>query len=340
MSASTAIPAFRFDTNDYPAETRVDLWREIVSTTHEVTPLDSGAIPANSSYNLWSLGAFAVSSGSFWAQSFTRSIEAIRRDQIDHIGLFVQGNGVRYSRIGETEAILGQYDIQITDFAQPETSLATTGDSGTLYIPRDLAEEFLPAIGEFHGQVLGDSTANLLAHHILGLGQHLPGIPAFTVPHLTQATMELALALLQSLHTGSLETTGGTDLAMRHRVEHYIESQIGRPNLSPASIALACGISRSSLYRLFEPHDGIMGYVKRRRLHRIHAILLASNDHRSLANICQDHGFQSSAHFSREFRKEFGYPPSDIRGDNRLPDLVINAGPASSVDLILRSLHS
>jgi AraC-like DNA-binding protein len=328
-----AIPAFRFDTDDYPAENRVELWRDIVAVTHDSVPLEPG--PAHSDYNIWNLGRMAVSSGSYWAQTFTRSLEAIRRDQIDHIGLFVQGRGSRYSRIGDTELHLTQYDIQITDFAQTETSFATSGSSGTLYIHRDLAEEFLPTIASFHGQILRDSTANVVAHHILNLGTHLPTMPESTIPHITQATIELALACIQSLQSGSWDMSKPVTLAMRRRVENYIETQLGRPDLTPASIAQACDLSRSSLYRLFDQHDGIMAYVKRRRLHRIRAILRANDDPRSLAGICQDHGFQSSAHFSREFRREFGYSPSDIRG------ILPAASPApASPGLILHALHS
>lgn len=333
MSASTAIPAFRFNTDDHPAETRVQLWRDIVAVTHDSAPLEPG--PIHSDYSLWNLGGMAVSSGSYWAQTFTRSLEAIRRDQIDHIGLFVQGRGSRHSRVGDTERHITPYDIQITDFAQPETSFATAGSSGTLYIHRDLAEQFLPTIASFHGHVLRDGTANVVAHHILNLGAHLPTMSESALPHITQATIELAVACLQSLQTGSWDMSKPVALAMRRRVERYIDAHLGRPDLTPASIAQACDLSRSSLYRLFDQHDGIMAYVKRRRLHRIRDILRANNDPRPLAVICQDHGFQSSAHFSREFRREFGYAPSDIRGT--LP--AASPAPASP-GLILHALHA
>jgi AraC-like DNA-binding protein len=337
--SSAAIASFRFDTDDYPAQDRFGLWREVVSATHDIAEIDSGPLPFHTNIDLWHLGQMAVSSGSFSAQSFSRSADTIRHDQIDLIGLFVQGRGTRYCHVGNDEELLREYDVQITDFAQVESSYASAGNSGTLYLPRDLVEEVLPNISSFHGRVLRDGMATLFAQHVLSLGTHLSHLPATALPHLTQATMEMALACLQSLDSGSWEMNSAVVFAMRRRVERYIETQLEATDITPASVARACDMSRSTLYRFFEPHGGVMTYVKRRRLHRIRAILIANEDVRSLADISEDYGFQSGAHFSREFRKEFGCSPGDVRGDRRAP-LDIDASPEPDLGVLLRSLHS
>lgn len=181
--------------------------------------------------------------------------------------------------------------------------------------------------------------ATLLAQHILSMGTHLPHLPVTALPNITRATMETARACLQSLASGTWEMNSAVLIAMRRRVERYIELQLEKPDLTPASVARACDMSRSPLYRLFEPHGGVMVHIKRRRLHRIRSILIANGDVRSLADISEDYGFQSGAHFSREFRKEFGCSPGDVPGD-RLSAFDSDTVPEARLDLLLRSIHS
>lgn len=333
------VTSFHFDTDDLPEQDRFETWREMIAATHDIPPADAGAAPLHIRVAAWRLGQMIVTSGQFTSQSFARPSEKIRRDHIDHFGLFAQGSGTRHCQVGSDTEILQEHDIQIVDFAQAESSFASDGNSGTLYLPRDLVEEVIPNFSRFHGMVLRDGMANLFARHILGMGVQLPHLPSTALPHLTQATLEMAFACLQSLESGSWEMNSAVVFAMRQRVERYIESQLDAPEISPASVAQACDMSRSTLYRLFEPRGGVMAYIKRRRLHRIRAILVANQDVRPLASICEDYGFQSGAHFSREFRKEFGYSPGDVRGD-RLHLIPTDAPHEADFSAMLRSLHS
>lgn len=111
--------------------------------------------------------------------------------------------------------------------------------------------------------------------------------------------------------------------ARRERAVRFIIDNIADPRLSPKCIAAALGISLRHLGREFGG-DGIAATIWRTRLDVAHQMLgdpeLA---HVSVGGVATRCGFLSSAHFSRAFRKRYGYSPSELR---REWSLVVQAG--------------
>ena len=87
------------------------------------------------------------------------------------------------------------------------------------------------------------------------------------------------------------------------------------PDLVPARVAQAEGISERYLQKLFETvGDNFTHYVRERRLQRAWADLSNPVEaHRSISEIAYAYGFGDSAHFSRAFRHRFGLPPREFR---------------------------
>jgi hypothetical protein len=63
-------------------------------------------------------------------------------------------------------------------------------------------------------------------------------------------------------------------VATTSHIKRYIEQHLASPELSPASICAAFGLSRATLYRLFEPLGGIASSIRERRLARTYAELI------------------------------------------------------------------
>jgi AraC-like DNA-binding protein len=126
-------------------------------------------------------------------------------------------------------------------------------------------------------------------------------------------------------------------VSVRRQIEQFIDQRLGDPALGASQIQAEMGLSRSSVYRLFEPTHGVARYIKMRRLARIRSILLENRDTRTLAGLAADFGFQSSAHFSREFHRQFGCAPSELRsGRSPLTPPPDNDG---SVNALFRSIQ-
>jgi AraC-like DNA-binding protein len=97
-------------------------------------------------------------------------------------------------------------------------------------------------------------------------------------------------------------------------IKHYIDAQLGRGDIRVNDVAQRFGLSRASLYRLFEPDGGFTSHVRSRRMHYA-ARLLVSSTHRHLRvlDIALESRFEGEASFVRAFRREFGLSPAALR---------------------------
>jgi AraC-like DNA-binding protein len=103
--------------------------------------------------------------------------------------------------------------------------------------------------------------------------------------------------------------------ARRLQARRYIEAHLREPDLSSCSVAEALGISSRYLRMLFSgKEESVSRYILRRRLEECARQLSnAMWRGRTLTEIAFAYGFNSSAHFTRAFRAEYGMTPSEYR---------------------------
>ncbi len=93
-----------------------------------------------------------------------------------------------------------------------------------------------------------------------------------------------------------------------------IEDQLLDASLDAGSLMHALGLSRSSLYRAFQSVGGVQAYIRQRRLEHARDLLMRRTGPRpTVGEVAQACGFASDSHFSRAFRKAFGYSPGARR---------------------------
>lgn len=107
----------------------------------------------------------------------------------------------------------------------------------------------------------------------------------------------------------------------------YIEKNI-KNELSPELIANECGYSTFHFSRVFNINKGItlMEYVKKRRLSLAAEELF---DDKKIIDIALEYGFQTHNGFSKAFKKEFGFSPTQYlkRMDRNLEkELILKFG--------------
>jgi AraC-like DNA-binding protein len=100
------------------------------------------------------------------------------------------------------------------------------------------------------------------------------------------------------------------------RMKAFIESHLADPELCVDAIARACETSVRSVHRAFDadPSGSVSKYVWMRRLSQCAAALRdPTQAQRSISDICFAWGFNSTSHFSRVFKDQYGVPPTSYR---------------------------
>lgn len=100
------------------------------------------------------------------------------------------------------------------------------------------------------------------------------------------------------------------------RIRAFVRRNLGNPALSVDMIAQAMKCSKRYVHKVFNGDQTISEFIWALRLDSCRAVLVAPNaSHATLTQIAFQHGFSSSAHFSRAFRERFGMAPKDYRAE-------------------------
>lgn len=128
--------------------------------------------------------------------------------------------------------------------------------------------------------------------HIMGIEQARPGSSAQPLPPLAEQA---------------------TDQRVR-RAMLLLEQHLSEPP-DIASLAARVNLSRRQLERMFKAEIGLSPRDFSRRLRLRYGLWLLVHSPRTVTAIAQDCGFADTAHFCREFRREYGKSPSSVRAD-------------------------
>lgn len=318
MPSTQALPSTVFATDHLAGEERFEAWRSSISVIFDVAPVGSES-PEDfqASVTASHLGALLVGDLHFGRQQFSRGAPRVARDGVDHylVQWYRSGGFVGQHDEGVDMAVHAG-DITVFDLGRTQRTYAQPSHVLSLVVPREIAaESFGGRDADLHGTVLRQGTAlgGLLSDYLRSLHHRLPDVTLAEAPAVVQATTQMLAACLRpSRHTlaqARAELQGVT----LERIQRHIAQNLAAP-LTPDVLCQHFGISRSLLYRLFEPLGGVAHYVQQRRLLRaFHALASPANRRLRVAEVATRSGFASEAHFSRTFRAAFGLTPRDAR---------------------------
>jgi AraC-like DNA-binding protein len=120
---------------------------------------------------------------------------------------------------------------------------------------------------------------------------------------------------------GNLETAaesiGPRNAMFLKKVNAVILTNLDNESLDTDFLSRAMALSRSQLYRKLKPLTtrSPAHYIRYVRLQKARE-LLEQTDH-TVGNIAFETGFINQSHFSRVFREQYGFNPSDLRNDKK-----------------------
>jgi len=103
--------------------------------------------------------------------------------------------------------------------------------------------------------------------------------------------------------------------ALKTVVCDFIERKLTDPKLSTSMLLKRFGVSRATLFRMFEMDGGVRHYITYRRLYRA-VFQISTNPHTrgQISQAASQWGFSSDANFNRAVRRAFGTKPSALFG--------------------------
>jgi AraC-like DNA-binding protein len=247
---------------------------------------------------------------------YARTGHLIRGDGLDQLGVLLVFNGMQTGD-AEGRSLACRGGVVLADLSRHCQWTSTASRTMTFAIPRAMAEGILPSVRSLHGLVLGSDRAQMLIDHVRALAPHLARLPAASGPGIAGAFLHmLALALDHPVDPEpEPETRTVLQLASRQRAETLIEQHLHHPDFGAQALAHLLGLSRSALYRLFEPGGGVAALIRSRRLERLCVALANPADHRRISEKAHASGFADHAQLIRTFRRAYGMAPSEYRAE-------------------------
>jgi AraC-like DNA-binding protein len=299
-----------------PAEAFVQ-WRGALGEVFEVRATPSEISAFRGEIDVHASARYVLSASRHSPVSLVRRSASAAQERV---AISLQLNGSATGLAGDRAVSADPGDVIFVDLSQSLTirQSAQDGlvDELTLWTGRD---RILPLVSDenaLHGLVL---KANSPGGAVIGAAmQTFAGLAPRTQLADFDAVAEGVVILAAKSIAPSLARTGGSwappPLASFVTIRRYIDRKLASPDLSANSIAAEFGLSRASLYRLFEPAGGIAKYIRKVRLSRAYQEITAAEfSNRRIGFIAYQLGFKNVSAFSRLFHEVYGVTPGEAR---------------------------
>jgi AraC-like DNA-binding protein len=302
-----------FTTEPLRPRDQFDAWREWYYPVLDVIakyPADGG-FPAE--VQLWNLGGLAMSRTSAPPVDVLRTQVHLRRDAVDHWVISYCARGAHSATTAGASLEVPARVPFLWSLGQEFYHERTHVDRVQFFLPRDSFPDIAPLLDAVLGSTLDTPLGHLLGDYMIALERHLPAVTEAELPGLRGAVGAMVAAAVAPSSDRVAVAGRQIDLGRRERVRQAVRRHLRTPTFGPKILCRLVGMSRSSLYRLFQDTGGVARYIQSQRLLEAHAVLSDPGTTQSISSIAEDLCFADASSFSRTFKREFGQSPSDVR---------------------------
>jgi AraC-like DNA-binding protein len=247
-------------------------------------------------------------------------------DRYWQVDLMLRGRA-RVEQAGRS-VVLGPADLSVIDPARPVRIASSAAAHVSVLIPREDLRLGAADSARLLGTRIptGDGPGALVGSVIRGLAGSRTEVDPCSADRSAAAVIELISVALDAQLGLSRSTP---DDALRHRIVGYVEARLSDADLCPAKVAAVHHVSTRRVHRLFEDQPlTLAALIRSRRLERCHVDL--SRGDLPVGAVAARWGFSDVAHFSRLFKRAYGYNAVALTSKN--PARMINAPLTASAN--------
>lgn len=302
-----------FDTATYSARDSFEAARAFFDGVCELRRLGASNELYHARNETWRVGDFVATRGTHGPSFIALDRGALRKDMCT-LWFFASG---RYTHIGETT--MHRLDNRrVISSASMDGASVEGFDFLSLEAPRDL-----PGLERLRDGAFRSLNTDC------GDGLVLINLLRSVFDTLSAGAIEGIKALEAQIADAFAIAAKGSDVlqdrdyavvrAARLQAMHqFLEARLHDTNVSAEELSAEFNISRSQVFRLFEPEGGVASALTKRRMNRAAQTLAQAKPERGIvAKVAEANGYREQSHFNRAFRRHFGFRPSDILGAAR-----------------------
>lgn len=291
-------------TAELRAQDQFDAWRSLHKDTIELLPTGEASAGFVAEFSSWNLGELVLTHV-VYAGAPGRQWRHRPKSYLDHWCVVL----ARTTTVGGAL----REELSFRSLALPFEGQAQDSEVTTLYLPRDRRPAEEQNLDDAHGLAVSEEFAPLLAGYMNGLVRRLPYITPDHAANLEMPTKALVAACVapRPVRLELARHLPGSVLIDRARA--VVRQNMAAPDFGPERLTRLLAMSRSKLYRLFESSGGVAHFINKERLREAHCQLSSHRSLLSIHAIGNAVGFADHSTFSRAFRREFGYSPTEAR---------------------------
>lgn len=289
------------DTSVVPPAEQFDFYRSWNSDLGDVTLLRDKYTAFAARQTVWQLGSLALLALEYPGNAYHRRWRSKKHPIFDHWVLSIPLT----NPLGGGPSQLGK--LRWHCLGAPYEAEGKDDGTLALILPRDFA------FTQPFDLKLRPEMAGMIVDYIHLLYRSLPQRTERDVDHIAGATASLLAACIIPSRNQLVEAEGPINSVIMARAKRLIAVKLAERDLSPEMLCRELNVSRSRLYRIFEPAGGISNYIRHQRLLRTKELLADHNNTRSISSIAEEWGFLDPSTYSRTFRREFGVTPKEAR---------------------------
>lgn len=311
-----------FSTTRVHARDKLAYWREEASriyVAHEFnTRVGRGF---NGEISVASLGSVNIAAFECDECLVERTQRCLKGANDDDVLLCRQVLGSMTVRQDGRDVTTAPGDIYLLDPRRPfALNLGADGRSLVFKVPRWELQARLGEIASYTASLVprGQPVTALASDFLAMLAVRADAIDQSMGAKVAQQALDL-VALAFEVRGGGVAQLSSTRTTTLLRLKSIIEARLHDPELKPAIVAAATGISIRYANALLA-HEGtsLERYIMFRRLqHCRQALEDPAQLSRTVGDIAYSYGFSDLSHFTRRYKAQFGRSPGESRSDRR-----------------------